>query len=107
MLDMRKKRTMFPETALYVANYILSTPRASAYEPLYYNRYGRAPVLESFCTPHQGKGGYWMSPQRHHLSGTTWRDRHRRQVVFPGNTGFSDVISTLPAGYCRIRHTLV
>ncbi|KAJ8385554.1 hypothetical protein AAFF_G00185080 [Aldrovandia affinis] len=102
-----RRRAMYPETALYVANYILSAPRASLYEPPYYSRCGKAPVLESFCTPHQGKGGYWMSPQRHHLSGTTWRDTHRRLVVFPGNTGFSDVPSTQLAGSCRLHHTLV
>ncbi|KAG5856052.1 hypothetical protein ANANG_G00003800 [Anguilla anguilla] len=81
---MRRRRAMFPETALYVANYILSSSRATVYEPLYYSRHGKAPVLETFCTPIRAGGG-----------------------GLPGNTGFSDVVSTQPAGYCRIRHSLV
>ncbi|KAG7466002.1 hypothetical protein MATL_G00160210 [Megalops atlanticus] len=106
-LENMRRRTMFPETALYVANYILSQPRMSLYEPPYYSRYGRAPILDTFITPHQGKGGYWMSPQRYHLSGASWGDTHRRRVIFPGNTGFSDVISTKHAGSCHLHHTLV
>lgn len=98
---------MYPETAEYVANYILRKPSLSLYEPLYVKRY-RSLELGSFATPHQGKGGYWMSPQRYQPVGTTWRgSTHRRLVVFPGNTGFSDVPSSQNAGYCRLHPTLV
>lgn len=81
-------------------------PHLSLYEPLYVRRYWR-PELPSFSTPHQGKGGYWWSPQRYQEVGSTWKDTCRRRVVFPGNTGFSDVPSSLSAGYCQLRPTLV
>ncbi|KAG7334471.1 hypothetical protein KOW79_002878 [Hemibagrus wyckioides] len=97
---------MYPETAHYVANYILSRPRLGLYEPLYVSRY-RSPDLPSFRTPHQGKGGYWSSPQRYHPSGSVWQNLRRHHLVVPGNTGFSDVTSTKAAGSCRLRHTLV
>ncbi|XP_078031549.1 uncharacterized protein LOC144467083 [Epinephelus lanceolatus] len=97
---------MYPETAEYVANYILRKPNLNLHEPLYVRRYWR-PELPSFSTPHQGKGGYWWSPQRYQEVGSTWRDTRRRRVVIPGNTGFSDVPSSLYAGYCRIHPTLV
>ncbi|KAJ0008822.1 hypothetical protein NQD34_016237 [Periophthalmus magnuspinnatus] len=97
---------MYPETAEYVANYILRKPSLSLYEPLYVRRYWRS-ELPNFSTPHQGRGGYWWSPQRYQDVGTTWRDTHRHRVVLPGNTGFSDVPSSLTAGYCRRRPTLV
>ncbi|KAG7226299.1 hypothetical protein INR49_003050, partial [Caranx melampygus] len=54
-----------------------------------------------------GKGGYWWSPQRYQEVGSTWRDTRRRRVIFPGNTGFSDVPSSLDAGYCHLHPTLV
>ncbi|KAF7710830.1 hypothetical protein HF521_009702 [Silurus meridionalis] len=97
---------MYPETAQYVANYILSRPRLGLYEPLYVSRYHLAD-LPSFRTPHQGKGGYWSSPQRYQASGSTWRNLRRHLLVVPGNTGFSDVMSTNTAGSCRLHHTLV
>uniref|UniRef100_A0AAV2JBJ0 Uncharacterized protein n=1 Tax=Knipowitschia caucasica TaxID=637954 RepID=A0AAV2JBJ0_KNICA len=81
-------------------------PSLSLYKPLYDCRYWRS-ELPNFSTPHQGKGGYWWSPQRYQDVGTTWRDTHRHQVVLPGNTGFSDVPSSLTAGYCRRRPALV
>ncbi|KAK1893797.1 Phosphoglucosamine mutase [Dissostichus eleginoides] len=76
------------------------------YEPLYVRRYWW-PELPSFSTPHQGKGECWCSPQRYQEVGSTWRDTHRCRVVFPGNTGFSDVPSCLNAGYYHIHPTLV
>ncbi|KAG5265844.1 hypothetical protein AALO_G00246990 [Alosa alosa] len=99
-------RAMYPETACYVANCILSKPSLGLYEPLYVRRY-RTPDLEPFCTPHQGRGHYWVSPQRYQASGSSWRNSHRRILVVPGNTGFSDVYSTQSAGCCRLHHTLV
>ncbi|GAA6070281.1 uncharacterized protein LOC116988266 [Tachysurus ichikawai] len=81
-------------------------PQLGLYEPLYVSRY-RSPDLPSFRTPHQGKGGYWSSPQRYHLSGSTWQNLRRHHLIVPGNTGFSDVMSTKVAGSCGLRHTLV
>ncbi|KAM6973276.1 uncharacterized protein FYW47_003394 [Aplochiton taeniatus] len=97
---------MYPETAEYVANYILRKPHVSIYQPLYVKRY-RAMELGSFATPHQGLGGYWSSLQRSQAVGSTWRNIHRRLVVFPGNTGFSDIPSSQTAGYCRLHTPLV
>ncbi|CAB1448155.1 unnamed protein product [Pleuronectes platessa] len=63
--------------------------------------------FQSISHPHpRGRGGYWWSPQRYQDVGSTWRDTHRRRVVFPGNTGFTDVPSTLNAGYCHLHPTL-
>ncbi|KAB5582131.1 hypothetical protein PHYPO_G00183660 [Pangasianodon hypophthalmus] len=83
-----------------------SRPRLGLYEPLYVSRY-RLPDLPSFRTPHQGKGGYWSSPQRYHPSGSTWQNLRRHLLILPGNTGFSDITSTKMAGSCGLRHTLV
>ncbi|MFT7813268.1 uncharacterized protein LOC102356998 [Arapaima gigas] len=105
-VDMRRRGAMLPETAQYTANYILSKPRSLTYDPLYSRRYV-VPVLESFCTPHQGKGGYWMSPQRYHVAGSCWHAPKCHLVVFPGNTGFSDVPSSLLPGHCCLRNSLV
>ncbi|KAI3367902.1 hypothetical protein L3Q82_026729 [Scortum barcoo] len=53
-----------PSPGSYKPSLQLEKPRLSLYEPLYVRRYWR-PELPSFSTPHQGKGGYWWSPQRY------------------------------------------
>lgn len=71
-----------------------------------------APVREAFLVaraaqllhPAPGEGRLLVESSEVPGSGSCLQEHRRHSVVFPGNTGFSDVPSSLNADYCRL-HT--
>ncbi|CAM5167679.1 unnamed protein product [Eretmochelys imbricata] len=103
---------MFPETALFVANYLLSRkprallPRRNEVEmPVYGGRKNIA--LRPAYSSHRGLQDYWVSPQRRYASGSTWATPRRWLLILPGNTGLSEVESVHWPSCCGLKHNLV
>ncbi|GCB74325.1 hypothetical protein scyTo_0003414, partial [Scyliorhinus torazame] len=64
-------------------------------------------ILDTFRRSRFGLQDYWSNPQRAYYIGSVSRDSRRHLLVLPGNTGISDVDSTIKPGYFHYRHKLV
>ncbi|XP_032900703.1 uncharacterized protein LOC116988266 [Amblyraja radiata] len=64
-------------------------------------------TLESFHRSRLGLKDYWTNPQRAYSIGCLCRNTRKHVLVLPGNTGISDVDSTITPGLCQYRHKLI
>ncbi|GCC20501.1 hypothetical protein chiPu_0019062 [Chiloscyllium punctatum] len=64
-------------------------------------------ILDTFRRSRLGLQDYWSNPQRAYRIGAVSRNSRRHLLVLPGNTGISDVDSTIKPGYCHYKHKLI
>ncbi|XP_078093345.1 uncharacterized protein LOC144508997 isoform X2 [Mustelus asterias] len=64
-------------------------------------------ILDTFRRSRFGLQDYWSNPQRGYCIGSVSRDSRKHLLVLPGNTGISDVNSTIKPGYFHYKHKLV
>ncbi|XP_067863122.1 uncharacterized protein [Heptranchias perlo] len=64
-------------------------------------------VLDTFRRSRLGLQDYWSNPQRAYRIGSVSRNSRRHLLILPGNTGISDVDSTIKPGYCHYKHKLI
>ncbi|XP_077193553.1 uncharacterized protein LOC143837512 isoform X2 [Paroedura picta] len=102
---------IYPETALFVVNYILSrrprTPSPRREEIPYYGSIRRPVSLNPAYSSRRGLQDYWVSPQRYYAAGSAWQTASRRLLILPGSTGVSEVESTHWPSSGRYRHHLI
>ncbi|XP_077788033.1 uncharacterized protein LOC144328441 [Podarcis muralis] len=101
---------MFPETALFVVNYILARrPRApSPRRVIVEMPWKRLVSLHpAHYSSHRGLQDYWISPQRRYPAGSAWHTPTKRHLILPGNTGVSEVESVHTPNAGQYRHKLI
>ncbi|XP_078279009.1 uncharacterized protein LOC144606612 [Rhinoraja longicauda] len=64
-------------------------------------------TLDSFHRSRLGLQDYWTNPQRAYHIGCVSCSARKHVLVLPGNTGISDVESTITPGLCHYRHKLL
>ncbi|XP_069752406.1 uncharacterized protein [Narcine bancroftii] len=64
-------------------------------------------MLDTFRRSRLGLQDYWTNPQRAYHIGSVSRDTRKHLLILPGNTGISDVDSTIKPGFCHYKHKLI
>ncbi|KAM3830333.1 uncharacterized protein M6D78_013453 isoform 1-T2 [Vipera latastei] len=101
---------MFPETALFVVNYILARktrapPPRRVIEEMPWKRL--VSLHPATYSSRQGLQDYWISPQRRHLAGSAGHTSRKQWLILPGSTGVSDVESVHWPSSGQYRHKLI
>ncbi|KAJ6654329.1 hypothetical protein lerEdw1_007251 [Lerista edwardsae] len=103
---------MFPETALFVVNYILARrPRTPAprrvIADIPYSTSRRQLSLHLARSSSRGLQDYWISPQRRYAAGSAWLTATKKMLILPGSTGVSDVESARWPSSGQYKHKLI